>query len=250
MAARRSGGVALAVSVERWPIRGGFTISRGAKHEAVVVVAAISDGTHTGRGECVPYARYGESVEGVVAAHRGLRRAVASGLEPGRARRACCPPARRETRSIARCGISRRSARAGAPRRSPGSARSIPCSRPSRFRLASPEAMAAQAREAGALSPAQAQARRRRAMRSGLPPCARPCRMRGSSSMPTRPGNRMTSNRFLPRGRGRRRADRAAPPRRRRRSLAAHRRGAFRSAPTSRCMTAPRSPRSPSATTR
>ena len=56
----------LAVSVERFPIRGGFTISRGSKHEAVVVVASIDDGTHAGRGECVPYARYGESVEGVV----------------------------------------------------------------------------------------------------------------------------------------------------------------------------------------
>ena len=55
----------LKVGVERFPIRGGFTISRGAKHEAVVVVATIGDGAHRGRGECVPYARYGESVEGV-----------------------------------------------------------------------------------------------------------------------------------------------------------------------------------------
>ncbi len=60
----------------RWPIRGGFTISRGAKHEAVVVVASLSDGRHTGRGECVPYARYGESVEAVVSRHRGLRRSL------------------------------------------------------------------------------------------------------------------------------------------------------------------------------
>ena len=49
----------LAVSVESFPIKGGFTISRGSKHEAVVVVATIDDGTHAGRGECVPYARYG-----------------------------------------------------------------------------------------------------------------------------------------------------------------------------------------------
>ena len=55
----------LKVGVERFPIRGRFTISRGAKHEAVVVVATIGDGIHRGRGECVPYLRYGESVEGV-----------------------------------------------------------------------------------------------------------------------------------------------------------------------------------------
>jgi L-alanine-DL-glutamate epimerase-like enolase superfamily enzyme len=56
------------VAVERWPIAGNFVISRGAKTEAHVVVATVSDGVHTGRGECVPYARYGESVEGVVEA--------------------------------------------------------------------------------------------------------------------------------------------------------------------------------------
>ena len=58
----------LAVRVERWPIAGSFTISRGAKTEAVVVVAELSDGSHRGRGECVPYARYGETVEGVASA--------------------------------------------------------------------------------------------------------------------------------------------------------------------------------------
>ncbi len=56
----------LTVAVERWPIAGSFTISRGAKTEAVVVVAELSDGRCRGRGECVPYARYGETVEGVV----------------------------------------------------------------------------------------------------------------------------------------------------------------------------------------
>src|SRR5256886_14246385 len=60
--------LALSVRVERWPIAGAFTISRGAKTEAVVVVAELSDGTDRGRGECVPYARYGETVEGVAAA--------------------------------------------------------------------------------------------------------------------------------------------------------------------------------------
>ena len=53
------------VGVETWPIAGEFVIARGAKREAIVVVAHVSDGTVVGRGECVPYARYGETVESV-----------------------------------------------------------------------------------------------------------------------------------------------------------------------------------------
>lgn len=52
-------------TVESWPIAGEFTISRGAKREATVVVARVSDGQVAGRGECVPYARYGETVAAV-----------------------------------------------------------------------------------------------------------------------------------------------------------------------------------------
>ena len=59
--------------VETWPIAGAFVIARGAKREATVVVAQVSDGTITGRGECVPYARYGETVAGVRDAILGLR---------------------------------------------------------------------------------------------------------------------------------------------------------------------------------
>ena len=58
-------------AVETWPIAGTFTISRGSKREAHVVVATVSDGRVTGRGECVPYARYGETVDSVLAALRG-----------------------------------------------------------------------------------------------------------------------------------------------------------------------------------
>lgn len=52
---------------ETWPIAETFTISRGSKREARVVVASVSDGKTTGRGECVPYGRYGESVKSVLA---------------------------------------------------------------------------------------------------------------------------------------------------------------------------------------
>jgi L-alanine-DL-glutamate epimerase-like enolase superfamily enzyme len=73
--------LALTVRTERWPIAGAFTIARGAKTEAQVVVAEINGGAVTGRGECVPYARYGETVEGVAAAIEGMRGALADGLD-------------------------------------------------------------------------------------------------------------------------------------------------------------------------
>ncbi len=66
---------------ESWPIRGAFTISRGSKSAAEVVVAELVEGEHLGRGECVPYARYGESVEGVMAALEGLAGDLESGLD-------------------------------------------------------------------------------------------------------------------------------------------------------------------------
>jgi L-alanine-DL-glutamate epimerase-like enolase superfamily enzyme len=55
----------ISARIETWPIAGEFVIARGAKRAAVVVTAEVSDGTIGGRGECVPYARYGETVEGV-----------------------------------------------------------------------------------------------------------------------------------------------------------------------------------------
>ena len=71
----------LSIAVERFPIAGKFTISRGAKTEAVVVVATIADGLHVGRGECVPYGRYGESVESVCAAIESARAAIEAGCD-------------------------------------------------------------------------------------------------------------------------------------------------------------------------
>ena len=71
----------LSVRIERWPLAGAFTISRGTKTEAIVVVAELSDGTHRGRGESVPYARYGETPDGIVAAIEALRPALRLGLD-------------------------------------------------------------------------------------------------------------------------------------------------------------------------
>lgn len=50
---------------ESFPLASEFSISRGTKTHAHVVRVEVSDGKYTGNGECMPYARYGESVEGV-----------------------------------------------------------------------------------------------------------------------------------------------------------------------------------------
>ncbi len=59
--------VTFAATAETFPMDGTFTISRGSRTEARVVTVTARDGGHVGRGECVPYARYGETVESVVA---------------------------------------------------------------------------------------------------------------------------------------------------------------------------------------
>lgn len=79
---------------EIWPLRDAFTIARGSKSEAHVVLAIVTDGTAVGRGECVPYARYGETVDDTIAAIESLsplalnRSQLAHALPPGAARNA------------------------------------------------------------------------------------------------------------------------------------------------------------------
>lgn len=72
-------GPRVAVARERWPIAGEFRIARGAKREAEVVTVTLTRGDAVGRGECVPYSRYGESVTGVMAAIDGAAAAIERG---------------------------------------------------------------------------------------------------------------------------------------------------------------------------
>ncbi len=67
--------------IERWPIAGSFTISRGAKTEAVTVVAEVRQGFVVGRGECVPYPRYGETPEATLDAVLAMQIPIADGLD-------------------------------------------------------------------------------------------------------------------------------------------------------------------------
>jgi len=69
------------VETESWPLAQPFTISRGTKTAADVVTVYISDGAHTGRGECVPYPRYGETVDEIARELTQQKQSVEGGLE-------------------------------------------------------------------------------------------------------------------------------------------------------------------------
>ncbi|MEM0923533.1 MAG: N-acetyl-D-Glu racemase DgcA [Pseudomonadota bacterium] len=64
----------MSCAVERvvFPLAEAFTISRGTRTESVVVECRLTAGGRTGRGECYPYARYGETVESVMAQIEGV----------------------------------------------------------------------------------------------------------------------------------------------------------------------------------
>ena len=71
----------VSIAFDRFALAQPFVIARGARTEAVVVTATLDDGTHCGRGECVPYARYGESVETVAAAIESARAEMEAGAD-------------------------------------------------------------------------------------------------------------------------------------------------------------------------
>lgn len=87
----------LSVAEERFPIAGSFTISRGSKTEAEVLVCTVSHAMKAGKGECVPYRRYGETMESVRAEIEAASAAICEGIsrdallaamKPGAARNA------------------------------------------------------------------------------------------------------------------------------------------------------------------
>ena len=69
----------LAARIERFPVRGAFTIARGSKTHVDVVVAQITDGAHTGRGEGTAIYYKGDCAQSALAALQGAADAVAAG---------------------------------------------------------------------------------------------------------------------------------------------------------------------------
>jgi L-alanine-DL-glutamate epimerase-like enolase superfamily enzyme len=70
----------LTVAHESWPIAGSFTISRGTKTQADVVVVTLTEDGVVGRGECVPYPRYDETVPQAIEALEAARGLIEAGL--------------------------------------------------------------------------------------------------------------------------------------------------------------------------
>ena len=136
----------LVARIERFPIAGSFTISRGAKTEAVTVVAEISHASRhacfLGRGECVPYPRYDETPEATLAAILAVRNAVAGGLDRQGLQAAMPPGAARNALDCALVDLEAK--RAG--RRAwevLGRQAPKPCTTAYTISLGSPDAMAA-----------------------------------------------------------------------------------------------------------
>jgi L-alanine-DL-glutamate epimerase-like enolase superfamily enzyme len=138
---------ALVAGIERWPIAGAFTISRGSKTEAVTVVAEVSLGGHTGRGECVPYSRYGESPEATLASIQAMQEALSRGLDRQALQAAMAPGAARNALDCALIDLEAKSRgqRAWSVLERPAPQ---PCLTAYTISLGSPEAMAAATAEA------------------------------------------------------------------------------------------------------
>lgn len=101
------------IAHESWPIAGSFTISRGSKTAADVVVVTLTEGGLTGRGECVPYPRYEETVPQVLAALEAARGAIENGLERADIARHVAPKAARNALDCALWDLEAK--RAGKP---------------------------------------------------------------------------------------------------------------------------------------
>ncbi|WP_421849212.1 N-acetyl-D-Glu racemase DgcA [Oricola sp.] len=80
---------------ESYPINGQFSISRESKATAEVVVCRISSGGFSGIAECVPYRRYGESVDSVIAQIESTASALGADISHERLREDLKPGAAR-----------------------------------------------------------------------------------------------------------------------------------------------------------
>ena len=72
----------VSATIDRFQLREVFTISRGSRTEAEVVTVTVKSGPHQGRGECVPYKRYGETPDSVLAQIAAMAKAVGNEADP------------------------------------------------------------------------------------------------------------------------------------------------------------------------
>ena len=71
----------LNIHIEAWPLAGAFMISRGTRKVSDVLMVEVNDGNYVGRGECFPYARYGEDTESVQKQLNSVRSEIEDGLD-------------------------------------------------------------------------------------------------------------------------------------------------------------------------
>lgn len=100
----------LRAEIESFPIAGRFTISRGSKTEARVIRVELERDGIVGRGECVPYARYGETLEGTLAAILALGAKIAEGMDRAGLQTALPPGAARNALDCAFWDLDAKSA--------------------------------------------------------------------------------------------------------------------------------------------
>ena len=135
----------LSVVEERFPIDGAFTISRGSKTEAEVISCTITEGENSGRGECVPYRRYGETVESVRRQIETASAAISAGIDRARLLEAMPSGAARNAVDCALWDLEAKISGIRVAERLGG--KPAPLETAFTLSLASPEAMAAQARQ-------------------------------------------------------------------------------------------------------
>ncbi|MBY3593745.1 dipeptide epimerase [Rhizobium bangladeshense] len=136
----------LDIQMNSFPIAGTFTISRGAKTEAEVVTCTVTEEGAQGHGECVPYRRYGETMESVFAQIVAARPLVESGISRDDLLSAMPPGAARNAVDCALWDLeAKRTGQAVAARL--GLTALKPLTTAYTISLGEPEVMAAQARE-------------------------------------------------------------------------------------------------------
>ncbi len=106
----------LLVEAEEFPIAGRFTISRGSKTAAHVLSCTIGEDGRLGRGECVPYARYGESLDGVRDAIEAVRGEIEAGCDRARLQTLLPPGAARNALDCALWDLDAKTGRIHAAR--------------------------------------------------------------------------------------------------------------------------------------
>ncbi|NWH08268.1 MAG: dipeptide epimerase [Alphaproteobacteria bacterium] len=136
----------LRIAAETFPIAGAFRIARGAKTQAHVIRVEIEEDGAVGRGECVPYGRYGETIESVTAAIAGLGEAVAAGLTAESLQSSLPPGAARNALDCALWDLEAKISGIPVWRRA-GLPMPVPFLTAYTISLASPAEMAASARE-------------------------------------------------------------------------------------------------------